>query len=139
MRQEKSCGAIVFRKNNDHPEVLLIKNLNGDHWSFPKGHVEANETEKETALREIKEETGLEVVFFGDFREMTCYNPRPDVSKQVIFFLASALNDEVICQPEEIAEALWVPLHEADKKLTFQNDKQLIFKVLEYLVDENDL
>ena len=44
MRKEKSCGALVVRMGNDEPEILLIKH-NGGHWAFPKGHVEAGETE----------------------------------------------------------------------------------------------
>ena len=62
MNYEKSCGAIVFRKFHGNIELLLIKHANGGHWSFPKGHVEAGETEVETAIREIREETGIEVM-----------------------------------------------------------------------------
>ena len=58
MKKEKSCGAIVYREK-DGVEILLIKHKNGGHWAFPKGHVENKETEEETALREIREETGL--------------------------------------------------------------------------------
>ena len=58
MKQEKSCGAIILRKQNKTIETLLVKHTKG-HWAFAKGHVEENETEEETALREIKEETGL--------------------------------------------------------------------------------
>ena len=60
MKTEKSCGAVVLRKNQGRLQVLLIKHINGGHWAFPKGHVERGETEEQTALREIKEETGLE-------------------------------------------------------------------------------
>ena len=59
MKSEKSCGAIVLSPDNTNRKVLLIKHENGGHWAFPKGHVEEGETEVETALREIKEETGL--------------------------------------------------------------------------------
>ena len=62
MLHEKSCGAIVYRKYHGNLEILLIKHVNSGHWSFPKGHVEAGETEVETALREIKEETGIDVI-----------------------------------------------------------------------------
>ena len=53
MNFEKSCGAIVYRKFHGNTELLLIKHANGGHWSFPKGHVEAGETELQTAEREI--------------------------------------------------------------------------------------
>ena len=60
MKFEKSCGAIVYRKTQNQIDLLLIKNRYGGHWSFPKGHVEGAETEMQTALREVKEETGLD-------------------------------------------------------------------------------
>ena len=56
--REKSCGCIIINKN----KVLLIKQTKG-HWGFPKGHVEKDETEIETAIREVKEETGLDVKY----------------------------------------------------------------------------
>ena len=60
MRYEKSCGALVFRRASQGLEVLLLKHRAG-HWDFPKGHVEAGESEQETALREVLEESGLTV------------------------------------------------------------------------------
>ena len=68
----------------------MIKHKNGGHWAFPKGHVEKKETEPETALREIKEETGLKVELDTGFREMVTYSPKPNVMKDVIYFAAKA-------------------------------------------------
>ena len=51
MQHEKSCGAIVYRKSHGNTEILLIKHINSGHWSFPKGHMEAGETEIETAIK----------------------------------------------------------------------------------------
>ena len=65
---EKSCGCIIF----NHHKILLVKQTTGD-WGFPKGHIEANETEEETAIREVKEETGLDVVLVNDKKYMTEY------------------------------------------------------------------
>lgn len=58
MKEEKSCGAVLLRWECNELEVLLVRHRNGSHWSFPKGHVEAGEQERQTALREIREETG---------------------------------------------------------------------------------
>ena len=69
MMHEKSCGAIVYRKSHGNIEILLIKHVNSGHWSFPKGHVEGSETEIETAKREIKEETAIDVMIDPTFRE----------------------------------------------------------------------
>ena len=59
---EKSCGAVIFYKSRQNTKILLVKNSNGRYWSFPKGHIEDGENEHQTAIREIKEETGLDVV-----------------------------------------------------------------------------
>ena len=56
---ERSCGAVVFRFINGERRFLLIKNKRSCHWGFPKGHVEKDETDEETAKREVLEETGL--------------------------------------------------------------------------------
>ena len=60
MKREKSCGALVIRKNGEQYDLVLLRHRFGGHWSFPKGHVEDGEHENETALREVKEETGLD-------------------------------------------------------------------------------
>lgn len=90
MIHEKSCGAIVYRKSHGNIEILLIKHVNSGHWSFPKGHMEGSETEVETALREIKEETNLDVIIDPTFRETVSYSPKKDTQKVVVYFLAKA-------------------------------------------------
>ena len=59
MKKEKSCGCIIIKDD----EVLLIKHNKG-HWDFPKGHMEEGETEKQTAVREVKEETHMDVYIY---------------------------------------------------------------------------
>ncbi len=127
MKKEKSCGAIVFRRLKNKIEVLIIRHRNGGHWSFPKGHVEGNETEHETARREILEETGIEVSFVTGFRETVTYSPKQNVLKDVVYFLAEGVTHEIIIQEEEISEVKWININDADKYLTYNNDKGLIF------------
>ncbi len=127
MKKEKSCGAIVFRRLKNKIEVLIIRHRNGGHWSFPKGHVEENETEHETARREILEETGIEVSFVTGFRETVTYSPKQNVLKDVVYFLAEGVTHEIIIQEEEISEVKWININDADKYLTYSNDKGLIF------------
>ena len=57
MLKEKSCGAVIFHKKEELIRYLLL-NYAAGHWDFVKGNVEPNETEKETVVRELKEETG---------------------------------------------------------------------------------
>lgn len=132
MKKEKSCGAIVFRKGESGPEILLIRHVNGGHWAFPKGHVEKKETEEETALREIREETGLKVSLDTGFREMVTYSPKPGVIKDVIYFAAKAKKDDALPQPEEVMELCWKPAEEALALVTYDTDRDILRAFLRY-------
>ncbi|MFA5467174.1 MAG: NUDIX domain-containing protein [Candidatus Izemoplasmatales bacterium] len=122
---EKSCGGVVFRSFNSIRQYLLVHMLSG-HWSFPKGHVETGESEKETAMREIKEETNLEVSLIPGFRESITYSPRSWVVKEVVYFLCQPLTADVIPQPEEIQGVRWFRFDEALNQLTHQKDRNIL-------------
>lgn len=126
MRREKSCGALVIRKSGESYDLVLIRHRFGGHWSFPKGHVEPGESERQTALREVREETGLTIRLLDGFRECVEYYPRQGMKKQVVYFLGLAQGDELVRQEEEISEITWVPLMKAGEMVTFANDKRLI-------------
>ncbi len=128
MIKEKSCGCIVF---NEIDQVLLIKMQLG-HWSFPKGHVESGETEEETALREVKEETNIECKIIKGFREISNYSPYPGVTKDVVFFIAKSEKDTITIQESEIAESSFYDIQKAKKLITFDNDLQIFYKALKH-------
>lgn len=123
---EKSCGAIVI--NDD--KVLLVKH-NAGHIGFPKGHVEDGETEEETAIREVKEETGLDIEVDTNYRYMTTYSPKEGVSKDVIFFLGKLIGGEMKPQIKEVNEVLFVPLDQAVDVIQFDDMKEIFKKVLQ--------
>ena len=126
MRYEKSCGAVIFRRAEGAWNVLLIRHTKGRHISFPKGHVEPGETESQTAEREILEETGLRVRVDRRYRAENRYNIRPDTQKLVVIF--AALTDQAVItpQPEEIAEAFWLPIEAAAARLTYERDRKIM-------------
>ena len=123
---EKSCGAVVYRKFHGNIEILLIKHVNSGHWSFPKGHMESGESEIETALREIKEETGIDVLIDSTFRETVNYSPKKETQKVVVYFLGRARTFELVPQEEEIAQIRWVDVGHASSVLTYENDRQIV-------------
>lgn len=134
---EKSCGFVLF--NSD--EFLLIQHptkSNGDegHWDFPKGHVEGNETELETAKRELIEETGIaEFRIFNGFRHRIEYNFSKDnriVSKEVIFFLAESIIKDVKLSSEH-QNFIWLNFNLAYSKLTYANAKEVLAAVKMFL------
>ena len=107
---QKSCGIIPFRRNGDEKEFLVLLQTN-HFWSFPKGHMEAGETETETALRELLEETSLTVTLVPDARTVSEYDMPPLRRKQVVLFLGE-VNGDVTPQEEEIRNYRWVKTNE---------------------------
>ena len=130
MLQETSCGTIVFRKGGEEIAYLLLQYPAG-HWDFPKGHVEAGETEEATALRELEEESGLtNVHIFPGFREEITYYYKKrgkTVLKTVWFFLVETQEQNITISHEHTGFD-WVPFEPALKKLTFENARQLLKK-----------
>ena len=133
MNYEKSCGAIVYRKFHGNTEILLIRHIKSGYWSFPKGHVEGDETEEETARREIKEETNIDVLIDTGFRETVSFSPRRDTTKTVVYFVAKALNNDTKPQAEEIAEIRWVEIGQAISHLTYDNDKLVVSRAKAFI------
>jgi len=125
---EKSCGAIIFRYIKGEVEFLLVKQKSMN-WGFAKGHVEKGETEIETALREVKEETNLDVDILPYFKEQVYFFMRK-TKKQVIFFLAKVKPDSanMKLQETEILDATWATYQESKQLLKFTNTKQMLEK-----------
>lgn len=132
MEREKSCGAVLFR-TAAHGRTFLVLHSALGHWTLCKGHVEPGESEHETAAREIREETGLDVAFVDGFRQVITYSPAPGVTKDVVFFLGRAGDGPVTCQPEEVRQAQFLPLGEALARLTHPSDRETLAKAAAFL------
>jgi 8-oxo-dGTP pyrophosphatase MutT (NUDIX family) len=130
---EKSCGAVIYHMRDGSPKFLLIKNLKSQHWGFSKGHIEAGETEEQTARREIREETGLEVQFISGFRSMLLYAIHEHFTKHVVFFLAQTSDPTVRLQISEIEQASWVSYEDGIRMLHFDNDRALLKKAMSWI------
>ena len=125
MKMEKSCGAVLFRTREGQREYLILHSVKG-HWSLCKGHVEPGESERDTAVREIREETGLSVTFVEPFRSVITYSPYEGCMKDVVFFLAEVAGGTLVCQEEEVAEAGFFPYEEALRQLTHAGDRDVL-------------
>ena len=132
MKKEKSCGAVLYKKVNGVKYYLCL-HMSLGHYSICKGHVEGNETEKETALREIKEETSLEALIDTNFREVITYSPYKDCIKDVVFFVGEIVNGKEKPQEEEVSEISYLTLKDMLKTLTYDSDKEVVKKADLYL------
>ena len=137
MTFEKSCGAVVFRNDRSSGElkryVLMIKHSSFGHYSFPKGHVEAGESEKMTAEREVMEETNVKIHINEKFRQPVYYKPKPNVKKEVVYFLAFTRQTEIKPREGEIEEVAWVSVEDAGKLLAHDNDRRVLSLALGYI------
>ena len=113
MIYEKSCGAVVYKLENGR-RLYLVERTPSGKTVLPKGHVEAGETEAETARREIWEETHLVVSLDTSFREIAKYSPKPESEKTVVFFLA---------QPVK-----WLSYEEAEAQITYPSVRKVLRK-----------
>lgn len=130
MIEEKSCGVVIYRKENNNKFFLLLHYPSG-HWDFPKGKMEIDENPKQTAIREVKEETGItELQFNEEFEENIEYNFQYNgspIHKQVTFFLAETPIHDIKISHEH-QNFVWLSYEDAMKKITFDNAKMIITK-----------
>lgn len=135
---EKSCGGVVYTWYGDKLLFLLIKNNRSKYWTFPKGHVEMNENEKQTAKREIKEETGLDVKIYDNFRQCCEYHPFGYVKKHVVLFIAESKEIKVSIQKEELDSYIWAEYKNAVDLLHHWNDKKVLIGAHKCIMKEKD-
>ncbi len=132
---EHSAGFVLFRQSGAKREYLLL-HYPGGHFDFAKGHIEHGENEKQTALRELKEETGIDDIEWVDgYRHKIDYLFRKHGQlryKDVIFFLAKTRQKKVNLSVEHQG-SMWLPYDSAYEKLTFENAKNLLQTAEEHL------
>ncbi len=126
LKKEKSCGCIIIKNG----KVLLVYEKNRNFWGFPKGHVENGETEIETALREVKEEVGLDVDIDVEKRYTLNYIIRNEIDKTTVLYIAKPKNEKLVVQENEIENVKWCDFKEALNTLTFENWKELFREVI---------
>lgn len=134
MKKEKSCGSVIYKIKDEQLYILLLKH-NAGHWSFAKGHVEGEETEEETAIREAKEETNLDIIVDSNFRVVHTYSPKEGIIKDVILFVATCKDDKFAIEEEnhEIKEIGWFACDKAIETLTYDEDRAVLQQAIDYI------
>ena len=127
MAFEVSCGAVVYTRVDKEIKYVIVKSLEGD-YGFPKGHLIIGETEKQTAYREILEETGLKPKIADGFRTLDEHliPQKKDVMKKVIYFVAEYSNQEIVCQEDELESVSLMTYDEAMKVLQFERLREIL-------------
>ena len=130
----KSCGFVAFRRVNNENLYLIITSKNGD-VGFPKGHMEENETELQTAIRELKEETNTDVTPIPGFRREINYllPNRKDTRKISVYFLGESISNHLVPQEAEVNKAEFLPYAEAREALTFSDTKTILAEAEEHI------
>ena len=132
---ELSIGAVLFSFKYKKPYFLLL-HYNSGHWDFPKGNKEKDETDQETILREIREETGIvDIDIYDDFRKEVFYNYKRKkslVSKEVIYFLAKTSKWDVILSKEHIGYK-WESYSSALEIITYENSRTILRQAFEFI------
>ena len=127
MNFEKSCGAIVFTRRDGEIFYVVVEEQAGTH-SFPKGHMEGDETEIETAKREIFEETGLRPRFVEGFRMSEEFFPaeKPGTRKQVVYFLAEFGDEPIIPRENDVRKVMLATYDETLRLIKFEGTRRIL-------------
>ncbi|MDC7224532.1 MAG: NUDIX domain-containing protein [Spirochaetales bacterium] len=126
---DRSFGAVVCRESAGRREFLLVLHARHDHWDIPKGHPEGDESPRETALREVLEETDYHVCLTEGFEEAIEYTLPWGGRKRVVYFLGRPER----CgaggiDRDEIKEVRWFSLEEARRKVCFENSLAVLIR-----------
>ena len=134
-----SAGVILFREKKGKREYLLLQ-YEADYWGFCKGEIEKNESEEETALREVREETSLKKIrLIPKFKEKTSYFftiERKKVYKEVVWFLGKVLDKNDGKVSWEHSALIWLPYDEAISKIKFKKDLLVVEKAEKFLASQ---
>lgn len=142
MNKEFSAGALVFRREGDTILFLLIYSNRNKLWGFPKGHLEEGETEREAAVREIKEEAGLDdLKFIEGFVGKVTYetiSKRPPfkgetIEKYVTYFLCETEKQDIIVDGREITDYRFLNFIQVEELIKFANLKNILRRAYDLL------
>lgn len=129
----KACGVIAYRRREGRVEYLMLLQRRTKAWSFPKGHMEAGETEEQTARRELREETGLSARLDPNFRAEMWYNVNELTRKQLILFLGEVREEPTVEEPQ-IEAFRWFTQEEI-APLLLPDARELLARAQQYITE----
>lgn len=134
--EDQSFGIIPLVQENGTWRVLLILHQGGRHWAFPKGHANEGESERDAAIRELKEETGLEVEKLlqdNPLVEQYQFHRKNEIVVKTVKYFPALVKGKIVLQEEEIKDAKWILLKDASKHLTFKEARSMCQQLIKIL------
>ena len=132
---EISSGGVIFKRKDNSFEVALVSKKKGKIWCLPKGHIEEGESLKETAIREVKEETGLRGEIVNKVDDIIYWYSNKDkkgelikIFKRVYFFLLKYVEGETKVHDHEVENVQWFDIKKARKILTYKTEQDVMKK-----------
>lgn len=132
-----SAGGVVYRRKRDEIEIVLCGHRNPENWRLPKGTPDPGETRKETALREVQEETGLDVAIEGCLDSVQYWFNADGVRnhKTVHFYLMGATGGSIDNHDPEFDMVQWFKADEAEKTLTYETEVAVVRQAINLVAD----
>lgn len=137
IKTQTSSGGVIYKKENNVPEIALIAVKGGDVWCLPKGIIEKGEQPDQTAVREVKEETGLHGSIISKIGDISYWYYLKDENakcrKTVHFYLMEYISGSVEDHNFEVDDVAWFPLNEALMKVSYKGDREIVTKAKEMI------
>ena len=140
IKTQVSSGGVIFRRQDDTSEIALVAVKEGKVWSLPKGIVEKGEEPPETAVREVREETGLSGKVVRKIGDISYWyyikDDNAKCRKTVHFYLLEYVSGTTEDHNWEVDTAEWVRIDEALGRMSYKGDKEIVRKAIEMLLED---
>lgn len=136
MKKVESFGIVPVQSENEEWKVLLILHREGNHWGFPKGKANPGEEPEQTARRELKEETNLDVKQILSAQPLTehyFFRRKHEQIAKTAYYYPAIVEGKLHCQEEEIRDARWCTFAQAIEQLSFKQARHILRETMRLL------
>jgi 8-oxo-dGTP pyrophosphatase MutT (NUDIX family) len=139
VREQVSAGGVVFRRDKERTDVVIVAVGGNNRWQLPKGLVEKDENPETAAVREAREEGGIESEVVEPIETVEYWyagldrGERVRFHKRVHFYLLRYLSGDTGNHDWEVNEARWVPIGDATSQLAFDNERRVVERARELI------